>query len=315
MPIKEKIYELKKGEKIPLMFDGCMKIMFGNNERLEPLTLLLSRILEIPYEDLEGRIEVVSSTLPKKQLEEKKTERDIVVRLSSTENQKIVIEVNIRPSNYSTIINRNLYYFSEVFTSGLKESETYNNIENTFLINLNTFYTDSIHKKLFDYYYIMNEEGYILTEKQKILNINIAKCYRLWYTKSEVKFKNAYEKDLFYLCAAMVTDKENEFKECLSKIDASRSIKEEMEEVSSNMSRKDELKLDYYNFMEDTKRINDGILEEVEERGRKEGIQEGIQRSQKEMIINMYNKNISIDTIAECSNLSVEKVKEIIDNQ
>lgn len=32
------------------------------------------------------------------------------------------------------------------------------------------------------------------------------------------------------------------------------------------------------------------------------------------MIINMYNKNIPIDTISECSNLSQEEVQEIIDS-
>ena len=54
--ISEKLAKLPKDEKIPLMFDECMKIMFANPDRLEPLTLLLSRILEIKYEDLVGHI-------------------------------------------------------------------------------------------------------------------------------------------------------------------------------------------------------------------------------------------------------------------
>lgn len=304
------------------MFDGCMKIMFGNNERLEPLTLLLSRILEIPYENLEGRIEVVSSKISNKYLEEKKTERDIVVRLSSFKNQKIVIEVNVRNSNFDTVINRNLFYFNEVFTSGLKESDSYNNIDSTFLINLNTFYTDNIHKKIFDYYYIMNDEGYILTEKQKILNINIARCYHEWYTKSEEKFKNAYEKDLFYLCAAMVTDKEEEFRECLSKINTSLNIKEMIERVMSDMEEKDELKLDYYNFLEETKRINDGILEEIKEKtikegkekGIKEGMEKGIEDTRKEIVTNMCRNGLTIEQIMKYCNLDKNEVDKIIPN-
>jgi len=160
----------------------------------------------------------------------------------------------------------------------LKEGESYNNIEGIFLINLNTFYTDNIHKKIFDYYYIMNEEGYILTEKQKILNINIARCYHEWYIKSERNFKNSYEKDLFYLCAAMVTDKNKEFKTCLDKINTSIRIKEMIEEVSTNMEKKNELRLEYYNFMDETKRINDGILEEVKEKAEKRGKEIGKRR-------------------------------------
>ena len=337
MPIKTKVLKLKKGEKIPLMFDGCMKIMFGNNDRLEPLTLLLSRILEIPYEKLEGRIEVVSSKVSNKHLVEKKTDRDIVVRLISDKNQRIIIEVNVKPRKYDTVINKNIYYLNEVFTSGLNESESYNNIENTFLINFNTFYTDNIHKKIFDYYYLMNEEGNILTEKQKILNINIARCYQEWYTKSERDFRNSYERDLFYLCAAMVTEKEDEFKECLSKLNTSLSLKELIEKVMSDMEDKDDLKLDYYNFLEETKRINDGIIEEEKEKareiglkegrekgrveghaegraeGRAEGLREGIEQNRKEMIINLNNNNVPVDIIAKSADLQVNEVRKIID--
>ena len=316
MPIKEKVFKLKKGEKIPLMFDGCMKIMFGNNDRLEPLTLLLSRILEVPYEDLDGRIEVISSKVSHKHLVEKKTDRDIVVKLISDKNQRIVIEVNVKPRKYNTVINRNLYYLNEVFTSGLEEGESYNNIENTFLINFNTFYTDNIHKKIFDYYYLMNEEGNILTEKQKILNINIARCYQEWYTKTEREFKNSYEKDLYYLCAAMVTEKEEEFRECLSKVNTSLSLKELIEKVMIDMEDKDDLKLDYYNFLEDTKRINDGIIEEEKEMAReiglREGREEGRAENRKEMIINFNNNNVPIDVIAKSANLTIDEVKKII---
>ena len=34
----------------------------------------------------------------------------------------------------------------------------------------------------------------------------------------------------------------------------------------------------------------------------------------KEMVLNMYNKNIALDVIAECANLTEKEVKEIIDN-
>ena len=233
---------------------------------------------------------------------EKKTERDIVVRLISDKNQRIVIEVNVKPRKYNTVINRNLYYLNEVFTSGLDEGDGYNNIENTFLINFNTFYTDNIHKKIFDYYYLMNEEGNILTEKQKILNINIARCYHEWYTKTEREFRNSYDKDLYYLCAAMVTEKDEEFKECLSKINTSLSLKELIEKVMSDM--------------EDTKRINDGIIEEEKEWAREEGLKEGREKGlaegRAEMIINLNNNNVPIDVIAKSANLSLEKVSEII---
>ena len=54
--------------------------------------------------------------------------------------------------------------------------------------------------------------------------------------------------------------------------------------------------------------------EEAVEEGEKIGILKGIKQNRTEMIINMYNKNIDINTIAEVSNLSLKEVKQIINN-
>ena len=48
--------------------------------------------------------------------------------------------------------------------------------------------------------------------------------------------------------------------------------------------------------------------------GKYEGIDIGIEQKQTEMIINMYNKKFDINTIAEISNLSIEEVNNIIEN-
>ncbi len=118
----------------------------------------------------------------------------------------------------------------------------------------------------------MNSSGYILTEKQTILNINIAQCYKLLYDKSEFKYRNAYEKDLFYLSSALYTNSAREFNYCLSKIDALGRIKDIFMEVSSNMNSNEELLSMYYNKEEDEKRILNGIIEEEKELARTEGL-------------------------------------------
>ena len=143
--------KLKKGEKIPLMYDECAKIMFANPNRIGPLTLLLSRILEVRYEDLEGRIELIPNNEPNKRVGKKKSERDILVRVM-TDNTRIILEVNVR-GDYDTILNRNLLYLSKLYGSELDSWDSYDKINNIFLINFNTFYIDNTHKKLFDYYY------------------------------------------------------------------------------------------------------------------------------------------------------------------
>lgn len=46
--------------------------------------------------------------------------------------------------------------------------------------------------------------------------------------------------------------------------------------------------------------------------GKYEGKEEGIRETQREMVINLYNKNISLDIISECSGLTIEEVKEMV---
>ena len=129
-------------------------------------------------------------------------------------------------------------------------------ISTTLLVNFNTFYVDNIHMKGMDYYCWKNDEGYILTDKQKILNINIVDCYYSWYTGTYKALTNSYERDLTILSAAMYTDRIEEFNRCIEELSVDSSIKNIIEEVSIDMNGDNNLKLRYTDFLEETKKIN-----------------------------------------------------------
>ena len=80
------------------------------------------------------------------------------------------------------------------------------------------------------------------------------------------------------------------------------------------MNEKDDIKLRYYDFLDEQRRINDSIISEVKNDGIKEGIKDGILKNKKEMIIKINNEKININTIAKCANLSLEEVQDIIHN-
>ena len=94
-------------------------------------------------------------------------------------------------------------------------------------------------------------------------------------------------------------------------------IKELMEGVVNDMNKDDNLVGSYYDWKEENDRINQSIINEVKKKSLKEGleqgIQKGIEKTIKEMVINMYNNNLSIDMISNYTNLSIEKIKEIIE--
>ena len=80
----------------------------------------------------------------------------------------------------------------------------------------------------------------------------------------------------------------------------------------------DELVTKYYDLKEERKKLYDAIIErkvkEASEESLKQGIEQGIQENKKEIILNMHNKNMSYEDIAELTNLKVSEVKEIINN-
>jgi len=147
----DKKRSLAPGEIVPVYFDQAFKIMYGNQEHLEIITMLLSKILEIDYDDLEGKVTILPLSVTNKTVGEKKSERDVVVSVKTDDKYLIVIEVNVKKDFYESVMDRNIYYsFDEA--RRLVEGETYNNMDITFLINFNTFFINKEKKYLMNIY-------------------------------------------------------------------------------------------------------------------------------------------------------------------
>ena len=298
---------LKPGEIVSLKYDRAFKIMYGDENHIEILTMLLSKILEVDYNDLEGNITLLPLNVSNQTIGEKRAERDVVVSVKTDDEYRIILEVNVKKDFYESVINRNIYYTFDVSKKVL-EGEDYINIDITFLVNFNTFFINSERKKVFDEYLLRNEEGDILTKKYKVLNINIEECYNLWYdNKYQGKF-GLYEEDLMLLCASMCVEKEEDFRGILELVRMKPEIKKLIEGVLDNMNKDSDLVSGYYNWKEENDKMNRSIINEVKEKS----IQEGIKRKEKEVVINMYKKKYSVEEIGEIIGLSFEQVTEII---
>ena len=89
-------------------------------------------------------------------------------------------------------------------------------------------------------------------------------------------------------------------------------IKELIEGVLDNINKDLTLVSGYYNWRDEQDKMNKSIINEVKRKSLKEGIEQGIQKNQREIVINMYKKNISFDDMTELTNLSYEEVNKII---
>ena len=301
---------LAPGEQIRLCYDEAFKIMFGREKHLEPLTVLVANIIGVDYHELEGKITLLPVTIPNDVAGSKKQERDVVVKISEDEEKKIILEVNFKERFYQTLMDRNVNYLSEVASKGLKTKDDYDKIVPTILVNLNTFSVNN-NGKIFDTYFWRNEDNEILTEKQKIVNIDIAKCYNVWYNDTykslSLKF---YEKELLLLGAAIYTNKIDEFNRCIEELSVEGDIKNEILEVSTVMNGDNELTLRYTDFLEETKRINRSILKDEIKTARKDERQ----KRNEEIVLNMHKKGASNEIIHSYTELSMSKIQEIIFN-
>ena len=53
--------------------------------------------------------------------------------------------------------------------------------------------------------------------------------------------------------------------------------------------------------------LKDGLIE-----GRKEGIKKGVDNTKREIALNLYKMNLSLDFISKTTGLSIDKIKQII---
>ena len=146
------------------MYDECARIMFSNPNRMEPITLLVSKILNVDYQKIEVKIELLPTRQNNVRVNKKKTKCDIVVKVDFDKTRcGLIIEINVKDRFYETIINKNIFYMNRLFGNDLNESDTYKNISDLYLINFNTFFTDNINKNICDYYYFINSDEELLS--------------------------------------------------------------------------------------------------------------------------------------------------------
>ena len=339
--IKNKKKKLREGEIIPGTYDQAFKLMWGNEDHPEVTALLISKLLNIPYEEVEGKIRFTNTKNQNLSVGDKQSDKDVTFIVDTSEPYKISLEMNFSPSAliHNSLIERNLYYLSNYFGTGLGQN-TYKKLKTTIQFNFNMDFIDKEHKKLIDTYMYRNEEGHILSDILQIVHINIAEMYDIWYNRGEEMAK--YDKnmqDIIRLGACMVTNLQAEFDKALSEVDATNILKSSMKEIVSNMVNDEELCVLFYNRDEEYKKIMESIREEILEDARngtlqpelleffrkrseeekiekaKEIAEERAKEKIEETIVSMHEKGLSLEIIADILKLSIEEVQQIIDNQ
>lgn len=299
---------------IPMSFDLVFKKMFGDNEHKERTALLVSTLLNIPYNDLVNNIELLPTEKRVRNKKDKRQSQDVIVKIILSINEKISLEMNM---NYDeSLKNRNIHYLSGMFYNQLKNKEDYSMLEPCIQINFNRVYTDNTNKIIFDKYTLRNEYGNELTEKIRIYNLNIDACHKIIYNNSI----NNYDKDLHeiikYGAMLMETDYAN-LKKMLEEFKMKKELKEDILDVMEEYSEDEDLGL-WYDEEEEKRKIYEGSLKIAKKQAQKEGMEKGIKEGIKEekikVVKQMLNKKFDIDTISEVVQLPIDEIKELANN-
>lgn len=315
--------EEQKDEIRILIKDKYFKMLFANPKHLETTTFLVSRILETEYKDIVGKVSLAPLKVVKEEDKKVIEERDIVVSLLTDDITKLILEANYDTQSFKyqndyylenrdswvTKINRDIYYILGVYYNSLANASNYDKLPKVILVDFNPYFISE--DKFMERCYFKTDSGHIVTDKLQIININIVKCYKLWYSNNyKSDDYNKYEQDLILLGAMLATRKKEDVSECLSILNTTKKIKKIFKGVIEKMDKDEEANGRLYNREEELKRIYEGAID----RAKRRSYAEGIDQNRREMVIAMYNNNATLEFISSVSSLSISEIEKIIND-
>ena len=312
---------------IPMTCDMVFKKMWGDPDNVDRLSALLSIILDIPYQELKGNVEIIESEKRITNNLEKNQKLDVLAKIMLNVLGKVNLEMNIGFDK--TDVERNTSYLAHIFSCNIRKGEDYSEIETVIQINFNDYDVDKENNDIVEKYYFMNDKRNILTKKLQIYHINIEKCKRIWYSGC-VEDYSKKERQVIRLCTLMNLTDNNEFETCLREIDMEENVKKNIENVEKTLSTDDEL-LAYYGSEEDFRRLQQGKLKNAEkeatergfekglkdgleqgiEQGIKEGIEQGIEQEKIEIAKNLLSQNVDIEIIKKATGMTEKNIREL----
>ena len=278
--------------------DYVFKRIFGYTGNEEITKNFLQAITNEKIEKIELDCNPITE---KNLLDDKVGILDIKAKLNDNTNCNIEMQVIDRRN----IEKRILFYWSKLYTSGIKEGEEFSKLQKTIVILIIDYNLDNLKniKKYLTKWKIIEEEN------RKIVLTNDLEIYIIEARKAKKhNCKNELDKWIKFI---------NNPKENVDMGDKEiKKAKEVLEEISQDKNERYLAEL-RDKYIRDQKAIEgagyDKGLKAGIERGIEQGVQQGIQqgehKKQLEIAKRMKDNKINVKTIAEITGLSEEKIK------
>lgn len=276
-------------ELLQVKYDDLFHQLFNENE-IDTLEWSVMKILDCSYADIHGNVEVRNIRKAKVNDKEKNKYVDLIVNYK---NETIILELN---NNFRGNYTRNIMYaFNELLSVFGRDDDTYyKKIHRVILVNLNWFYNNNDLNLPSKQEFVLpypnyKQQGYIL----RVVNVNLDCFSKLCYNQVE-------KSDRFY---KLLTIKQ---KEDLNTLVKEETLLKNYSKKLINLSSNDDYK----------EKIMDERIEEnlAKHEAYFEGVDVGIEKNKKQVVFNMYNDKLDLETIAKYAELTIEQVENIIKN-
>jgi len=259
-------------EKLKVTNDYVFKRIFGKQGNESILKDFLIAVLELPIEE----IEIIKDAHLDRTVVDNKSG---ILDIKATLNNKIIVNIEMQVRNQHNMIDRSLYYWSNLYSSNLYKKQNYRDNNKTITINIlmfNIFKEGPYHEKCMIRRNYNNE---ILTEDLEMHFIQIPKC-----KKEDIKTK---------------LDKWVQFIGNISKEGVDIAMKEN-EEI-----RKAQEELEYLTGDEEEKR-----LAELREKAIRDEVT-NIHGTKRDIAKKMKEEKMNIETISRITGLDKEEIEEL----
>ena len=275
--------KITEGKKISIISDVMFKTMFQNTSRLKYSCFLISNFIEVDYDDLLDNLVLVSNELDKDKVSSKAERCDYVANINGA---LINIEINNRSSR--KVIERNIDYVVREYSSNIKSGEDYNYTQ-SIQINLNNFYYEG-RDNIIEYYTLSDDSGVALTSKIIIVNVYLPLLRKKWYTLG-TEGLNELEK---YLLMIYEDD-----------IEETKKLKGDLPIMKEYMSDAIDASHD-----KNIREIYDKelLVQEVYK-------EEAVKETKLEIARNMLKDNLPIETISKYTNLTIDEINSLKDEE
>ncbi len=275
--------------------DCMFKAIMLNPELIDVLKELINIITGIPLSMLDN-IKVGNTEYIIENKNDKNMRSDVIISIG---NKYINVEMN--NEYYKGVFNKNDAYLSKLKSTTYNKSEDYIDAFQVIQINFNNFIHFK-HKKDIYKFMFREETTNELDEDSTIkYHVSLENVWDRCYNKSVSKLTR-FER----FCLILKTDKK-EYARILAGDD---KVMGNLVDEIAKLSLDDKM-IGLYDAEVEAEKVKKTMLKGA----RLEGIEQGIEQNKKEMVRNLFQNGVSLDIIAVSACISIEKVKEILNDK